>query len=165
MGDTGELLARGPNIMKGYLNLPQQTEAAQFDGWFRTGDIGRIDEAGYVYLLDRIKDVIITGGENVYSSEVEAVLVRHPAIGEAAIIGVPDERLGEIVMALIVLKPGARPSDEEIAQHCRASLGGYKVPRRFMYVDTLPKSALGKVLKGPLRLQFARSDLSSVIQQ
>ena len=109
MGDTGELLARGPNIMKGYLNLPQQTEAAQLDGWFRTGDIARIDKAGYVYLLDRIKDVVITGGENVYSSEVEAVLVRHPAIAEAAIIGFPDERLGEIVMAVIVFKPGARP--------------------------------------------------------
>jgi long-chain acyl-CoA synthetase len=154
-GEIGEIVARGPNIMKGYLNMPNETESALRDGWLHTGDIGRIDEAGYVYLVDRLKDVVMTGGENVYSSEVEAVLFRHPAVAEAAIIGVPHERLGETVMAVIVPKAGARPTEEELIVHCRASLGGFKVPRRFAFVEALPKSALGKVLKEPLRKQFA----------
>lgn len=156
-GETGELLARGPNIMKGYLNLPEETAATLCDGWLHTGDVARIDEAGYVYLLDRLKDLIITGGENVYSSEVEAVLFRHPAVAEAAIIGVPDERLGEAVMAVIALKAGVSTNEGELVHHCRQSLGGFKVPRRFAFVETLPKSALGKVLKNTLRDQFMRS--------
>jgi long-chain acyl-CoA synthetase len=143
--------------MKGYLNMPEESEATLRDGWLRTGDIARIDEAGYVYLLDRLKDLVITGGENVYSSEVEEVLVRHPAVAEVAIIGVPDERLGEAVMAVVVLKPGTRTDAEELAVHCRHSLGGFKVPRRFAFVEALPKSALGKVLKGSLRISFAKS--------
>ena len=150
-GEAGELLARGPNIMKGYLNRPQETREALRDGWLHTGDVARIDAQGYVHLLDRLKDLVITGGENVYSSEVEAVLNRHPLIAEAAVIGVPDERLGETVMAVIVPRAGASPDPGEIAAHCRASLGGFKVPRRFSFVQNLPKSALGKVLKGELR--------------
>jgi long-chain acyl-CoA synthetase len=156
-GQTGELIARGPNIMTGYLNLAEETLAVLRDGWLRTGDVARIDEAGYVYLLDRIKDLVITGGENVYSSEVEAVLFRHPAVADAAIIGVPDERLGEAVMAVIALRPGVQASEEELALHCRNSLGGFKVPRRFAFVEGLPKSALGKILKGVLRQKFAPS--------
>ena len=143
-GEAGELLARGPNIMKGYWNRPEETEAALRDGWLHTGDVARIDEAGYVYLLDRMKDMVITGGENVYSSEVEAVLHRHPDVAEAVIIGIPDAKLGETIMAVIVPKPGAQPSEEEIAQHCRQSLGGYKIPRRFAFVEKLPRSAMGK---------------------
>lgn len=156
-GEAGELIARGPNIMAGYLNRPDETRAALRDGWLHTGDVARIDEAGYVYLLDRLKDVVITGGENVYSAEVEAVLHRHPSVAEAAVIGVPDERLGEAVMAVIVPTPDARPGDGELARHCRESLGGFKVPRRFAVVERLPKSALGKVLKGELRKEFGRS--------
>jgi len=155
-GAAGELIARGPNIMKGYHHRPEETRAALRDGWLHTGDVARIDAAGYVYLLDRLKDMVITGGENVYSSEVEAVLHRHPAIAEAAIVGVADERLGEMVTAVIVAKPGMRPSAEEIAAYCRAYLGGFKVPRRFEFVDQLPKSALGKVLKGELRRSSLR---------
>ena len=154
-GEAGELLARGPNIMAGYLNLPEETRAALRDGWLHTGDVARIDAAGYVYLLDRLKDVVITGGENVYSAEVEAVLHRHPAVAEAAVVGIPDERLGEAVMAVIVPRPGTRPSDQDLAHHCRESLGGFKVPRRFALVERLPKSALGKVLKAELRKEFA----------
>jgi long-chain acyl-CoA synthetase len=150
-GEIGELLARGPNIMKGYWKRPEETAAALKDGWLHTGDVARIDEHGYVYLLDRMKDMVITGGENVYSSEVEAVLHRHPGVAEAAVIGVPDARLGETVMAVIVPKPGATLTEEQIAQHCRESLGGYKIPRRIAFVEALPKSAMGKVLKTELR--------------
>jgi long-chain acyl-CoA synthetase len=153
-GDIGEIVARGPNIMKGYLNQPDATAAAMQDGWLRTGDIGRIDEDGYVYLLDRLKDVVISGGENVYSSEVEGVLHRHPAVAEAAVIGVPDERLGETVMAVIVPATGERPTEDQLARHCREWLGGFKVPRKFAFVNALPRSALGKVLKATLRGQF-----------
>lgn len=139
--------------MPGYLNRPEETSAALREGWLHTGDVARIDANGYVYLLDRLKDMVITGGENVYSSEVEAVLHRHPDVAEAAIIGVPDPKLGEAVMAVIVPRSGANPDPEQISAHCRAALGGFKVPRRFSFVQALPKSALGKVLKAELRSQ------------
>jgi acyl-CoA synthetase (AMP-forming)/AMP-acid ligase II len=154
VGEVGEIVARGPNIMNGYLNLPEETRAVLHDGWLRTGDIGRIDEEGYVYVLDRAKDMLISGGENVYSAEVEAALNRHPAVAEAAVIGVPDERLGETIMAVIVPAAGARPTPDELTCHCRDWLGGFKVPRRFAFVETLPRSALGKVLKTALRRDF-----------
>jgi len=109
-------------------------------------------------LLDRLKDMVITGGENVYSSEVEAVLHQHPAVAEAVIVAMPDERLGEIVTAVIVLKPGASSSGDEIATHCRKFLGGFKVPRRYQFVENLPKSALGKVLKGDIRKSYLREN-------
>ncbi|MCW5772657.1 MAG: AMP-binding protein [Rhodospirillaceae bacterium] len=156
-GETGELLARGPNIMKGYWKRDAETAAALAGGWLHTGDVASIDEDGYVYLRDRLKDMVISGGENVYSSVVEAVLFRHPAVLEAAIIGVPDERLGETVMAVIVPKPGTGITEAEITAHCRAALGGYKIPRRIAFVDKLPKSAMGKILKGELRGSFAKS--------
>jgi long-chain acyl-CoA synthetase len=153
-GQPGEIVARGPNIMSGYLNRPDDTRAAWRDGWFKTGDIGRIDESGYVYLLDRLKDIIITGGENVYSTEVEAVLCRHPDIAEVAVVGLPDLALGETVVAAIVAKPGKRLMSEDVVHYCRGLIGGYKIPRKFVFVETLPKSALGKVLKATLRLQL-----------
>ncbi len=156
-GESGELLARGPNIMKGYWNRPEETAAALRGGWLHTGDVARVDAEGYVYLLDRTKDMVITGGENVYSSEVEAVLHRHPDVAEAVIIGVPDAKLGETIMAVIVPAPGAKPSEEAIALHCRQSLGGYKIPRRFAFVERLPRSAMGKVLKTELRRNYAGS--------
>lgn len=150
-GEAGELWARGPNIMKGYLNLPEETTDTFEGDWFKTGDIARIDDEGYVYLLDRLKDLVITGGENVYTSEVEAALHRHPGVAEAAVIGVPDDRLGESLLAIIVAIEGEKPTPEELIAHCRQLIGGYKIPRRFSFVDALPKSALGKVLKGELR--------------
>jgi long-chain acyl-CoA synthetase len=156
-GDVGEIVIRGHNIMKGYWNRPEETAAALRDGWLHTGDVARIDEEGYVYLLDRLKDMVITGGENVYSSEVEAVLYRHPAVAEAAVIGVPDAKLGETIMAVIVPKPGTTPTEDEIAQHCRQSLGGYKIPRRLAFVERLPRSAMGKVLKTSLRDTYGRA--------
>lgn len=153
-GEAGELWTRGPNVMKGYLNLPEATAEAFEGDWFRTGDIARIDAEGYVYLLDRLKDLVITGGENVYTSEVEAALHRHPAVSEAAVIGVPDPRMGESLLALIVAAPEARPTAEDLIAHCRPLIGGYKIPRRYSFVDTLPKSALGKILKGRLRATY-----------
>ncbi len=153
-GEVGELWARGPNIMQGYLNLPEETAAALTDGWLHTGDMARIDEQGFVYLLDRLKDLVITGGENVYSSEVEAALHRHPAVSEAAIIGIPDEKLGEALFAVIVLRPEEEVSDEDLIAHCRDLIGGYKIPRQYAFVEALPKSALGKVLKAELRAAY-----------
>ena len=116
--------------------------------------MARIDEQGFVYLLDRLKDLVITGGENVYSSEVEAALHRHPAVSEAAIIGIPDEKLGEALFAVIVLRPEEEVSDEDLIAHCRDLIGGYKIPRQYAFVEALPKSALGKVLKAELRAAY-----------
>ena len=153
-GATGELWAKGPNITKGYLNLPEMTEAAFVDGWFRTGDVARFDEDGYVHLLDRVKDMVITGGENVYSSEVEAALHRHPDVSEAAVIGVPDDRMGEALLAVIVPRPDSAPDEATLIEHCRGLIAGYKIPRRMAFVDALPKSAMGKVLKTELRESY-----------
>ena len=154
-GETGVLLARGPNITKGYLNLPEETAAALQDGWLRTGDIARIDEDGYVYLVDREKDLIITGGENVYSSEVETALYQHPDIHECAVIGTPDDQLGQLVTAVIIVKPEQTLGAEAIIEHCRGLIGGYKVPRRIEFVDEMPKNELGKILKNRLRETYA----------
>lgn len=148
---TGELAVRGPNVFSGYLDRAEDTRAAFVDGWFRTGDVARVDAYGFLHILDRQKDVIITGGENVYSTEVETVLHAHPGIAEAAVIGLPDPKWGERVAAVIVAAPGAAVDPEALAAHCRTRLGGFKVPRVFRTVDTLPKSALGKTLKGVLR--------------
>jgi len=154
-GETGVLLARGPNITKGYLNLPEETAAALQNGWLRTGDIARIDEDGYVYLVDREKDLIITGGENVYSSEVETALYQHPDIHECAVIGIPDERLGQLVTAVIVAKPETALEAEAVIDHCRGLIGGYKVPRRVEFAEAMPKNELGKILKNRLRENYA----------
>lgn len=149
-GGTGEVMARGPNISAGYFNQTQETASTFVEGWFRTGDIGRIDEQGYLHLLDRAKDMIVTGGENVYSIEVENVLLDHAGVAEAAVIGLPHPKWGEELTAVIVAQ-GAPPKPEELDAHCRASLGGYKVPHRFIFVGSLPRNALGKVLKHELR--------------
>ena len=154
IGEVGELWAKGPNIMNGYLNLPKESSSVLTDGWLHTGDIASIDNEGYVYLLDRVKDMVITGGENVYSSEVEAALHQHPAVSEAAVIGVPDDKLGEALFAVIVLRDDMAVDDEELIEHCRPFIGGYKIPRKYVFVEALPKSALGKPLKGELRKTY-----------
>ena len=151
LGEAGEVAVRGPNVTAGYLNRPEETAAAFRGGWFHTGDIGRMDEEGFMYLLDRKKDMVITGGENVYSSEVEAVLYQHPGVNEAAVVGVPDEKYGEALFAVIVPAPGASLDAEEMIAHCRERIGGYKIPRRMAFVDAMPKSAMGKILKTELR--------------
>jgi long-chain acyl-CoA synthetase len=154
-GGSGEIRARGPNISPGYLQAPDETAQAFSEGWFRTGDVGKLDANGYLTILDRCKDMIITGGENVYSVEVEAVLVLHPKVSEAAVVGVPDERYGEALLAVVVCRPGEQITLEELVAHCRRYIGGYKIPRRLQVVAELPKSALGKVLKTRLRQQNA----------
>ena len=148
-GEPGELSVRGPNVFGGYLARPEETAAAFRDGWFRTGDVAQIDDDGFVHIIDRAKDVIITGGENVYSAEVETVLAGHPGISEVAVIGLPDERWGEQVTAVIVAKSDGI-EDHEIIEFCRGKIAGYKIPRRSLFVGELPKSPLGKVLKGVL---------------
>ena len=150
-GEAGEVVVRGPNVTGGYLNRPEETAAAFSGGWFHTGDVGMMDENGFMFLLDRKKDVIITGGENVYSSEVEAALYQHPDVSECAVVGVPDERFGEALFAVIVPRQGATLTEDEIVKHCRGRIGGYKIPRRMAFVDELPKSAMGKILKTELR--------------
>ena len=150
-GTTGEVVVRGPNVSKGYLKRDREYAEVFREGWFHTGDLGRLDEDGYLFLVDRKKDMIITGGENVYSSEVEAVLYRHAGISEAAVIGIADDRYGEALLAVIVPKAGVTLTVEEIIDHCRAHIGGYKIPRRIALVDTLPRTAVGKVQKAALR--------------
>jgi long-chain acyl-CoA synthetase len=154
-GQTGELVARGANIMRSYWNKPEETKSAFRNGFFRTGDIGYQDAAGYFYILDRLKDMIVTGGENVYSGEVEAVIYEHPAVREAAVFGIPDPKWGELVMACVVLKPGKTLSADELIAFCRRSLANYKIPRRIEFSETeLPKSGSGKILKKILREPF-----------
>jgi long-chain acyl-CoA synthetase len=150
-GAPGEIVVRGPNVTEGYLQRPEETKAAFRDGWFYTGDIGRMDEGGYLYLLDRKKDMIITGGEVVFSSEVEAVLYQHPNVHECAVIGIPDETYGEALLAAVVAAPGTTLSEEGLIDHCRDKIGGYKIPRRYVFLDELPKNAMDKILKTELR--------------
>jgi len=154
-GGHGELVVRGANVMSGYWEKPEETKLAFRDGFFRTGDIGYRDANGYFYILDRLKDMIVTGGENVYSGEVEAVIYQHPVVREAAVFGIPDPRWGELVAACVVRKPGHALSKDELIAHCRRSLANYKVPRRVELSDTeLPKSGTGKILKRILRERF-----------
>ena len=157
-GAAGEIVVRGPNVSGGYLDRPEETAAVYRDGWFHTGDVGRLDDEGYLYLLDRKKDVIITGGENVWSAEVEAALYAHADVIEAAVIGVPDEVWGQAVLAVIVAAPGSRLVSEDgpdaLIAHCRRLIGGYKVPRQFRFIEAMPKSAMGKILKSDLRRRY-----------
>ncbi len=154
-GQHGELVARGANVTRGYWNNKEDTAAAFRNGFFRTGDTGYRDAEGYFYILDRLKDMIVTGGENVYSGEVEAVIFNHPAVREAAVFGIPDAQWGELVAACVVLKPGLRLSENALIGHCRQNLANYKVPRHIEFSETdLPKSGSGKVLKRLLRERF-----------
>ncbi|MDN4593062.1 o-succinylbenzoate--CoA ligase [Polycladomyces subterraneus] len=151
-GEIGELVLRGPNICKGYWNNITATEEAFRGGWFHTGDLARQDEEGFYYLVDRKKDMLISGGENIYPTEVEQVLYQHPNIREVAVIGIPDEKWGEIPMAVVALKEGAQPIDlKEIQDFCQGKLAKYKIPKRLRFVDELPRNATGKVLKRMLR--------------
>ncbi|PZQ48177.1 MAG: acyl-CoA synthetase [Rhodovulum sulfidophilum] len=151
-GEAGEILVKGPNVTPGYWNRPEErAKAFTADGWLRTGDIGRRDADGYIAIVDRRKDMFISGGENVYPVEIESVLVEHPAVMEVAVIGVPDARWGEVGRAFVVPKPGARLTEEELARHCEARLARYKIPRRFEITDALPRTGTGKIQKHVLR--------------
>ncbi len=152
-GEVGEVAAKGPNIMLGYWRKPDQTTEVLRDGWYYTGDLGRLDADGYLYLVDRAKDMIVTGGENVYCSEVEEALYKHPAVLEAAVIGVPDSRWGEAVHAVVV--PREPVEAEELIEFCRQHIAGYKLPKAISFSEKeLPKSGPGKILKRELRKPF-----------
>jgi acyl-CoA synthetase (AMP-forming)/AMP-acid ligase II len=152
--DVGEVLARSNTVLAGYWDNPEASADALADGWFHTGDGGTIDEGGYLTISDRKKDVIITGGENVSSIEVEDAVFSHPAVAEVAVIGVPDERWGEMVTALVVTAPDQRVSGEEIIAHCRGKIAGYKIPKRVEFRDAIPRTATGKIQKFKLRQEF-----------
>jgi long-chain acyl-CoA synthetase len=151
IGEVGELIVRGPNVMRGYYGMPEATREALRDGWLYTGDMARLDEDGYVYIVERKKDLIIRGGMNIFPRDVEEVLARHPAVLEAAVIGVPSERLGEEVKAFVVLRPGQHASAEELIAYSREYLANYKTPSSIEFVTALPRNSVGKVDKKVLR--------------
>ena len=150
-GQIGEIIARGPQLMRGYWNLPDESAEALKGGWMHTGDAGVMDDEGYIYIQDRVKDMIVSGGENIYPRVIEEVLFKHPAIADAAVIGVPDEQWGETVKAIVVLREGMTATEEEIIDFCRDKLGGYERPRSVDFVAVLPRNPTGKVLKRELR--------------
>jgi long-chain acyl-CoA synthetase len=155
VGAVGEILVRGPQVMKGYWNNEDATrEAIDDDGWFKTGDAGYLDEDGYLFIHDRVKDMIVSGGENVYPAEVENVLMGHPAIADVAVIGVPHEKWGETAKAIVVTAPGAEVTDEEIIDYARERLARFKCPTSIDRVDALPRNPSGKVLKKDLRAPY-----------
>jgi long-chain acyl-CoA synthetase len=158
LGEVGELIVKGPNVMKGYWNRPEETQKALKDGWLFTGDLARMDEDGYFYIVDRKKDMIIAGGYNIYPREVEEVLYGHEAVQEAAVVGVPDPYRGETVAAFIVLKGDYRGKvmEKDIEAFCRENLAAYKVPRIIQFRDSLPKSSVGKILRRELRDEFTK---------
>jgi long-chain acyl-CoA synthetase len=154
-GEIGEVIVRTPTLMRGYLGQPAETARALRDGWYHTGDAGYLDAHGYLYIVDRLKDMIVSGGENVYCAEVEAALCSHPDVAQAAVFGIPHETYGEAVHAEIVPVPGSRPDVEALIAHCRARIAGYKLPRSIVLrTEPLPMSAAGKVQKNVLRAPF-----------
>jgi long-chain acyl-CoA synthetase len=153
--EIGEIVVKGQNVMLGYHNLPDDTREAMRGGWFHTGDLGKIDEEGYIWIVDRKKDMIIVGGQNVYPREIEEVLYSHPKVAEAGVIGVPDELRGEAPKAIVALKPGQEATTAEIMAYLRPRLANYKLPRAVAFRESLPKSAAGKILKRDRRAEVS----------
>jgi long-chain acyl-CoA synthetase len=154
-GEVGEIWIKSPMVMKGYWNMPDATEEAiRPGGWFRSGDAGYFDADGYLYMYDRVKDMIVSGGENVYPAEVENVLMSHPAVADVAVIGIPHEKWGETPRAMVVRVPGAEPTEQELIAHCREHLATFKCPTSVEWMDVLPRNPSGKVLKKDLRAPF-----------
>jgi acyl-CoA synthetase (AMP-forming)/AMP-acid ligase II len=154
-GEPGEIVVRGFNVMKGYFNEPEATAAAFFeDGWLRTGDIGIVDTNGYIHITDRKKDMFIAGGFNAYPAEIEGIMLRHPGVAQVAVIGIPDERLGEVGMAFVIPRADHHLDETELITWCRDQMANYKVPRRIKVVSELPLNPSGKVMKFRLREQM-----------
>ena len=153
-GEVGEVVVRGPGVMQGYWNKPAETEAALRGGWMHTGDMGYLDEEGYHYVVDRLKDMIVSGGENVYSAEVENALAQMPQVFMSAVIGVPDDKWGERVHAVVHLRDGETVTEAEVIAHCKGLIAGYKCPRSVEFRTELPMSAAGKLQKFQLRAPF-----------
>jgi fatty-acyl-CoA synthase len=164
-GERGEVVVRGPNVMKGYWNRAEATAEVMRNGWFHTGDVGVMDEEGYLYIVDRKKDMIISGGENIYPAEVEDCIYKHPDVGEVAVIGVPDERWGETVCAIVVPKQGTSPTEQDIIDFTQGKLARYKQPRQVVFTDVLPRNPAGKVLKFELRDRFGGASVEQVQHQ
>jgi acyl-CoA synthetase (AMP-forming)/AMP-acid ligase II len=158
-GEIGEVAVRGLSVMTGYWNRPEATAETIKNGWLHTGDLGRFMSGNVLFLLDRAKDMIISGGSNVYAVEVEKVLTTHASVGEVAVVGAPDDVWGEVVVAVIVPAAGATVEVSALEGHCRETLAGYKIPRRYEVVDSLPRNAYGKVLKRELRERLAANGL------
>jgi acyl-CoA synthetase (AMP-forming)/AMP-acid ligase II len=150
-GETGEVVVRGHLVMTGYWRLPEKTAETIVDGWLHTGDVGLIDGRGYLFLKDRIRDVIITGGFNIYPTDVENVLSQHPAVYECAVFGMPDEKWGEAVQAAVQLHPGAICKAEDLIAHVKTALGSVHAPKKIHFLEQLPRSSVGKVLKTAIR--------------
>ena len=148
---------RGPSVSPGYWNKPKETQAAYHDGWLRTGDMAKRDEAGFHILADRLKDMFISGGENVYPAEIEGVLAGHPAVAEVAVIGVPDPRWGEVGVAYVVLRPGERVGEDVLKDLCAKTLAAYKRPAHVVYLDAIPRNAAGKPQKHVLRETWSKT--------
>jgi long-chain acyl-CoA synthetase len=155
-GRVGEITVQGNNVMKGYWKQPDLTREVLKDGWLFTGDMGRMDDLGYLYIVDRKKDMIISGGENIYAKEVEDVLFSHPGVANAVVIGVPDDKWGEAVKGLVIKKAGFEPTEEELIDFCKERLASYKKPRTIEFMRDFPKSAAGKILKRELRQKYWR---------
>jgi fatty-acyl-CoA synthase len=153
-GEPGEILAQGPNVMAGYWQRPEETAAVLSDGWLRTGDIGVADDEGFISIRDRTKDLIISGGENIYPAEVEDALYQHPAVAECAVIGVPDEHWGEVGRAVVVLRGGAAVDPAQLREFLAGRIARFKIPRSVVVTDSLPRTASGKLLKSELRARF-----------
>jgi acyl-CoA synthetase (AMP-forming)/AMP-acid ligase II len=156
-GSAGEVLIHGPNVMRGYLGRPEETAATVVDGWLHTGDVGRIDEDGYLVLVDRVKDMIIRGGENIYPKEIENVLYGHPDVLEAAVVGQPHPTLGEVPIAYVALRPDAVVTAETLTAHSRERLSKYKWPTGITVLDSVPKNAVGKIDKPALRARLTNA--------
>ncbi|MET7700695.1 o-succinylbenzoate--CoA ligase [Streptomyces sp. NPDC005485] len=158
VGETGEVVVRGPNVMPGYWGLPDETSAVFADGWFRSGDAARIDEDGYVFIVDRIKDMIISGGENIYPAEIEDLLLAHPDIVECAVIGVRDDKWGEVPRAVVVAREGVALDPDEVLASLAGRLAKYKIPKSVVVADELPRTASGKLLKSRVRTRYGTTN-------
>ncbi|MDX3758076.1 o-succinylbenzoate--CoA ligase [Streptomyces sp. AK02-04a] len=161
IGETGEVVVRGPHVMPGYWGLPDETAAVFADGWFRSGDAARVDEDGYVFIVDRIKDMIISGGENIYPAEIEDLLLGHPGIVECAVIGVADDKWGEVPRAVVVPREGVQLDPDEVLASLAGHLAKYKIPKSVVVVDELPRTASGKLLKARVRTRYGTTDSSA----
>jgi len=153
-GEVGEIVLSGPTLMSGYWGRPEATEETIKDGWLHTGDLAKVDEEGFFYVADRKKDVIISGGENIYPAEVEKAFLEHPKISDAAVVGIPDERWGEAGMAFIVLQKGERMTEEEALRFCEERVAKYKVPKFVKFVSELPQTASQKIMRHKLREEY-----------
>ncbi|MBM4306107.1 MAG: acyl--CoA ligase [Deltaproteobacteria bacterium] len=155
-GDVGEIWLKGPNVTPGYWNKPRETEAVFVKGWFRTGDLGKTDEDGYYYITDRLKHIIISGGENISPKEIESVINQHPFVLESCVVGIPDEKWGEKTVAAVILKPGAASTEKEIRDHCKQHLLDWKSPKEILFLSELPRNKMGKVMKEEVAKSFKK---------